>query len=101
VPVDILSAMAAQGIEVVEVCEPVGCEHCRGTGYHGRTVVSEILAVSEEIRGLIRSEPDIDRIRAAAIRGGMRPMLVDGLGKVARGETSLDEVVRSVGRIPA
>jgi type II secretory ATPase GspE/PulE/Tfp pilus assembly ATPase PilB-like protein len=63
--------------------------------------VAELLTVTEEIRALIRTEPDIDRIRTAAIKGGMRPMLVDGLGKVARGETSLDEVVRAVGRIPA
>ena len=101
VPVDILTAMAAQGIEAEEVCEATGCEHCRETGYHGRTVVAELLTVTEEIRALIRSEPDTDRIRAAALEGGMRPMHVDGLAKAARGETSLDEVIRAVGRIPA
>jgi len=99
VPLDILSVMARLGIEAEHVCEPVGCEKCRGTGYLGRTVVAELLTVDERIRALIRTEPDIDQIRKAALEGGMKPIQIDGLAKIARGETSLDEIVRAVGRI--
>jgi general secretion pathway protein E len=103
VPEDIRRAMQARGVtpdHIYEAGEGGGCDHCRGSGYHGRTVIAEVLRITPEIRGLIRSDPDLDRIQDAARRDGMTPILVDGLAKIAAGETSLDEVVRAVGRLP-
>jgi general secretion pathway protein E len=98
-PAEVASLAATCGIALDGLQSAAGCDHCRGTGYFGRTAVAEILEVTEEMRALIRADPDIDRIRACALRGGMVPMQRDALLKAAAGETSLDEIVRVVGRL--
>jgi general secretion pathway protein E len=74
--------------------EPVGCEQCRGTGYRGRTVIGEMLTLSEPIRSLVLRRAGAREIGAAAIAQGMRTMYEDGVRKAAAGVTSLDEVLR-------
>jgi len=56
--------------------------------------VFEVLEVSERIRKLIVEKNDSDVILKAAIEEGMTTMLDDGLNKVAKGVTSLSEVLR-------
>jgi general secretion pathway protein E len=74
--------------------QPVGCEHCRQTGYRGRMAIYEILRMDDGIRGLVNRSADTAAILAAARRAGMRTMLEDGLEKAARGQTSIEEVLR-------
>ena len=100
VPSDIAENAARHGINLDGMHEAAGCDHCRRTGYFGRIAVAEVLHVTEEMRAMIRSGPDTDQLAAAARRGGMAPIHIDALQKVARGETSLDEIVRAIGRIP-
>ena len=56
--------------------------------------VFEVLEVSEKIRKLIVEKNDSDVILKAAIEEGMTTMLDDGLDKVAKGVTSISEVLR-------
>lgn len=73
---------------------PVGCDHCMGTGYRGRTAIFEMLTVSDGIRDLITNRsPDHD-IRSLARREGMLSLRDSGLLKAAEGKTSLEEVFR-------
>ena len=72
----------------------VGCDDCRGTGYHGRSGCFELLKVDDEIRVLIQAHETASAINNAAIRAGMYTLADDGLAKVARGQTTLDEVMR-------
>jgi general secretion pathway protein E len=74
-----------------------GCEHCGGTGYHGRTVIAELMPVDERIARLILSREDAETVRAAAIEAGMTEMRKDALAKAREGVTSLDEVMRVAG----
>lgn len=74
--------------------EPVGCDHCGGTGYRGRIGIYELLLMSDEIRDLTRSGCDVRAIERSAVAGGMTTMYQDGLNKVASGVTTLSEVHR-------
>jgi len=77
-----------------ELRKAVGCEKCAGTGYKGRTVVTETVQVTPEIADALRSKAPIDQLKAIALGQGTIPMVADGLGRAAAGETSLNEIVR-------
>ncbi len=74
-----------------------GCQHCRGTGYLGRTAVSELLRMDEEIGDMVvRGYPPL-AIAQRAREKGMRTIKEDGLLKVLKGVTTPEEVKRVVG----
>ena len=72
---------------------PVGCPACGGTGYHGRTTISEILVMSDEIRRLAMRDMDTAAIARAAIAEGMTTMYLDGMAKALAGLVTPDEVL--------
>jgi len=74
-----------------------GCPVCNYTGYKGRIGIFEILNITEEIRKYIVA-PDftLDGLRVLAKKGGMITMFEDGLRKVERGITTIDEVLRVI-----
>jgi type IV pilus assembly protein PilB len=71
-----------------------GCHLCHNTGYVGRLGVYEVLEVTKAIRKLITDNADSDQIEAQALKEGMSSMLDDGLIKVQKGLTTIDEVIR-------
>lgn len=71
-----------------------GCNLCHNTGYTGRIGLFEVLEVSKSIRELIAQKADSDKIMEEAIDEGMKTMLDDGLMKVAKGLTTIEEVMR-------
>jgi type IV pilus assembly protein PilB len=71
-----------------------GCKVCHNTGYLGRVGVFEVLEVSKEIRKMISEKADSDVINKQAIEEGMNTMLDDGLEKVIKGITTIEEVFR-------
>jgi len=75
--------------------KPVGCEKCRGTGFSGRTTISEVMAMSEGLRQVILTHAESRSIRDLAVREGMLTMLGHGVEKIAAGMTTLDEVLRA------
>ena len=76
------------------ICEPVGCEECRGTGYAGRTGIYEILLISDAIRQMIVERRSSADIKIHALEHGMRTLRMDGWRKVLGGVTTLEEVIR-------
>ena len=74
--------------------EARGCEHCRGTGYQGRTGIHELLVVDEAMRSAILQGQDASALHTLAMHSGMHSLYEDGLRKVAAGTTSLDELLR-------
>ena len=76
------------------ICEPVGCEECRGTGYAGRTGIYEILVITDAIRQMIVDRKSSADIKGSALAHGMRTLRMDGWRKVLAGVTTLEEVVR-------
>ncbi|OGF99898.1 hypothetical protein A2153_01985 [Candidatus Gottesmanbacteria bacterium RBG_16_38_7b] len=71
-----------------------GCKICRNTGYSGRIGVFEVLEVTNEIKKLITEKRDAETITKQAVKEGMKTMIEDGLDKIARGVTTLEEVMR-------
>jgi len=84
------------GIELApdqQIWRPVGCEQCNHTGYRGRTGIHELVVVNEAVREAIHSasgELAIERL----IRGHTPSIRRDGIDKVLKGQTSLEEVLR-------
>ncbi|MCB0872986.1 MAG: Flp pilus assembly complex ATPase component TadA [Thermoleophilia bacterium] len=81
----------------MQVYRPGGCGRCGGSGYRGRTGIYEMLVVDENIQRLIIEGASTEAITKAAQKDGMRTLAEDGLLKVMRGETSLEELARAVG----
>lgn len=71
-----------------------GCHACKNTGYTGRIGIFELMPMSDEIKRLITSHAASDRIREAAKTLGVRSLREDGLDKVKRGVTTIEEVLR-------
>jgi type II secretory ATPase GspE/PulE/Tfp pilus assembly ATPase PilB-like protein len=73
-----------------------GCEACRGTGYSGRILLFEVCVITPPLREAILRKGGVDELKEAARRGGMEPLLLDGLRKAAEGKTTLAEILRVV-----
>lgn len=71
-----------------------GCDQCGGTGYRGRQGLYEVMAATTSLRKLIMQEAGTDELREEAIRGGMLTLRMDGLVKIEKGITTLDEVIK-------
>jgi type IV pilus assembly protein PilB len=71
---------------------PVGCAVCGGSGYRGRRAIFELMTMNSEIRDLAFNRSGISKLRAAAIRGGMRSLVEDGKIKILRGDTTPSEI---------
>jgi type IV pilus assembly protein PilB len=73
--------------------KPVGCEHCKGTGYKGRTGIFEVMPISDEIQNLILANGSSVDVASQARREGVNNLRRSGLLKVKAGATSVDEVL--------
>ena len=80
----------------VLVHDPVGCPACNMTGYQGRTLLSEVLSVTEALDDLIGRGAGRMELLAVARSEGMRDMLADGLGLVAEGVIGFESLSAAV-----
>src|SRR3989344_3372146 len=78
---------------VIKIYRGTGCRICHQTGFQGRVGAFEVLEVSNEIRKLITKKEDSDIISKQAISEGMTTILDDGLDKVVKGVTTIEEVL--------
>ena len=74
--------------------QPVGCRHCRNTGYSGRLAIMEICLMTPALQELIQKRATGTELAEQAMRDGMVPLRKDGWRKAAQGITSIDEVLR-------
>lgn len=79
-----------------KIYEPVGCEHCKNTGYNGRETIIEILDVDKEIESLITKGVSTLELLKVAKEKGMLTMKEDGYIKVLKGITSFSEIDRII-----
>jgi general secretion pathway protein E len=71
----------------------VGCEHCRHSGYSGRSGVYEFIVIDETLRTMIHDHVPEQQMRKYA-RTKFLSLRQDGCRRVLRGDTSLEEVLR-------
>jgi len=77
-----------------ELYEGKGCKECGETGFWGRLGIYELMEMNDELRRLTVSNCDSNLLRKTAIESGMVTLRSDGFSKVARGLTTLSEVLR-------
>ena len=73
-----------------------GCDHCKGTGYKGRTGVHELMMMSDEIREMVLEKSPSHVLRNQAMSQGMKTLQMDAVSKILMGVTSIDEVLRVI-----
>jgi type IV pilus assembly protein PilB len=91
--------LAALGTDLVKLKELTfmkgsGCDTCSGTGYKGRAGLYEVMALSPELRRMILRGASVADIRDQAVVEGMLTLRMDGMKKIERGVTTLEEVVK-------
>ena len=73
-----------------------GCNFCGGTGFFDRIGIYEVMPLDDQIKQLVIDNAAQDVIRKTAIESGMRTLADEALRLVARGETTIGEVLRTV-----
>jgi len=81
---------------VSKLYRAVGCRHCEGKGYKGRTAIMELLVMDSEMDELVARRATVRELRAAAMANQFRPLAQEGIQRVIDGTTSLAEMSRVV-----
>jgi len=77
-----------------KIYEAEGCIHCRNTGYSGRAGLYEVFSLSDPLANLLKEDTDISKFTTIAMKEGMKSLRLSGALKIAKGETTLEEVLR-------
>ncbi len=86
------SGLSRAAAETSTFSEGAGCIECNGSGFHGRTAISELLDLSDRIRELILERRPASEIKRAAKEEGMVFLRESALEKVFQGVTTLREI---------
>lgn len=70
------------------------CLSCQGMGYKGRTGIFELLIVTDQMREILAKQPKLELLKKAARASRQRSLQEEGILLVAKGETSLPELMR-------
>lgn len=82
------------GIEPGELMHGKGCDQCRNSGYSGRCGIHELLIVDDDFRRIINIDASVNSIRDAFRKSGWPDLFRDGLTKVKKGVTTIEEILR-------
>jgi len=91
--------LAASGLTEEEVRSTTfyrgeGCDSCNDQGYSGRQGLYEVMAMTSTLRRMVLQSASAAELKDAAVEGGMLTLRMDGLSKVRKGITTLDEVIK-------
>ncbi|PYO80165.1 MAG: type II secretion system protein GspE [Gemmatimonadetes bacterium] len=91
--------MHAFGIPIAEASKltfykGAGCDTCGGSGYKGRQGLYEVMAMTSAARRMVLKGGSTEELREQAVKDGMLTLRMDGMLKVKRGITTLEEVVK-------
>jgi len=81
----------------IKIPQIKGCNECNGTGYKGRVGIFEAFLIDDEMEKFILTSPSIAALKEKAIKRGMTTIREDGLMKVLKGVTTIEEVERVAG----
>ena len=82
-------------LDVDEIYEAVGCEHCN-RGYKGRIAFQEVLTIDQKIQDALSMNIRKDKLRNLVYNDSVITLLQDGMIKVLRGDTTIEELLRLV-----
>jgi type IV pilus assembly protein PilB len=81
-------------LRAIKFMKGTGCDTCSGTGYKGRAGLYEVMAMSPELRRMVLRGASVADIQTQAVAEGMLTLRMDGMKKIERGVTTLEEVVK-------
>lgn len=84
------------GVQTLKIFEPKGCEKCNGTGYKGRIAIVEAILSTREMEKVIEENSSEREIKKAAESQNILDMKQDGILKVLKGISSIDELARVI-----
>ncbi|MCW5830047.1 MAG: Flp pilus assembly complex ATPase component TadA [Deltaproteobacteria bacterium] len=87
--------LPAKGMPPLPVKKAIGCPACRYSGYQGRAGIYEVMPMTDKIRKLVRTNPDVVEIRKSSIDDGMITLREAAVKKLAMGVTTFEEVLRA------
>lgn len=90
-----INFLGLQGMDIA-YRRGAGCDACKGTGYHGRTGVFEVLIFDDELRAMIVDKASMSELQAYAEKIGMTTLRQNAVNLVMSGITTLDEAIRVV-----
>ena len=94
VPENMRKYIERAGIKKDELYHGVGCDSCRNSGYSGRVGIYELLIADEAFRDMINKDPSVVNMRRAFMKSGSDSLYDDGIKKVKKGLTTIEEVLR-------
>jgi type IV pilus assembly protein PilB len=92
---NIAAYLESFGVGGIKLYQGAGCETCRHTGYKGRKGIYELLEMNDEIRNVVTASPTLNELRREIENNGMVTLRSDGIGKVAAGLTTVEEIMRT------
>jgi general secretion pathway protein E len=95
------AALRSLGVDPAKVRKrPVyrakGCPQCLNTGYRGRIAIFEILVLNDALKSLVLKTFDSNLIKTEALKYGLVTLRRDGIEKVFKGDTTIEEVLRVI-----
>ena len=81
-------------LRAIPFMKGTGCDTCSGTGYKGRAGLYEVMALSPDLRRQILRGASVSEMQEQAVADGMLTLRMDGIKKIERGITTLEEVVK-------
>lgn len=79
-----------------QLYQAVGCAQCGKVGFQGRVGIQEVFSITPPLREAIQNGVPATELQNLAARGGMLNIYMDGISKATAGQTTLEEVYRSV-----
>lgn len=92
----LLKLVPSELVPTIHFVHGVGCDKCSGTGFIGRTAVTELLAPDETFRDAVLQKLPTRALQNVAIQQGMQTMWQDGVSRVVKGQTTIEEILRVI-----
>jgi len=80
--------------EPIKIAVPKGCKECNFTGYRGRQGIFEAFLINDQLESLIVKKPSVPEIKKILAENGMITMFQDGVIKVLKQITTIEEIER-------
>jgi type IV pilus assembly protein PilB len=90
---DMREFLTTRGFDPDNLYHGKGCDRCRNTGFKGRVGIYELLVLDDVARDLVVRSPNVTELRRICKERGMITLREDGLQKVAKGQTTIEEVL--------
>ncbi|MHC4560866.1 MAG: GspE/PulE family protein [Planctomycetota bacterium] len=94
IPKNMRNYVESAGIKPDQLMHGAGCDQCRQSGYAGRVGIFELLIIDDKFRNIINADASANNTRRAFIKSKQPTLFDDGVKKVKKGLTTIEEVLR-------